>query len=79
MYGQYLDRSLPILPAFYRLIRYGDSNFARDPKDKKSVIEYYFFLNDTIVLWSSKKQRTILTLMTEVEYIAIGYAAREKI
>ena len=40
---------------------------------------YCFFLNSAIVLWSNKKQKTILTLMTKAEYIAISYAIREKI
>lgn len=35
--------------ALYRLIEYGDSNFAREPEDKKSVMGYYFFLNRAIV------------------------------
>lgn len=42
-------------PPLFGLVGYADSNFAGDPKDRKSVIGYYFFLNGVIVSWSSKK------------------------
>lgn len=77
VYGQYPDGSSPISSAPYGLIGYGDSNFAGDPEDRKSVIRYCFFLNGAVVSWSNKKQRTVLTSTTEAEYIAIGHAARE--
>lgn len=77
VYGQRPDKSSPTLLALYKLVGYRDSNFAGDPKDKKSVIRYYFFLNGVLILWSSKKQRTILTLTTKAEYIIIGHTARE--
>lgn len=72
VYGQRPDRCSPIDPAPYGLIRYGDSNFAGDSEDRKSVIGYCFFLNGAVVSWSSKKQKTVSTSTTEVEYIAIG-------
>ena len=50
IYGQRQDRSLPTLPAPYGLIGYGDSNFAGNPEDRKSVMGYYFFLNGVVVL-----------------------------
>ena len=77
VYGQRPDGSLPISPAPYGLIGYGNNNFAGDPEDRKSVMGYCFFLNGAVVSWSSKKQRTVLTSTTEAEYIAIGHAARE--
>ena len=75
VYGQTTVRdSLP-----YCLIGYTNSNFAGDPEDCKSVMGYYFFLNEAVVSWSSKKQRTISMSTTETKYIALGYAAREAI
>ena len=77
IYGQRLDGSSPTSPTPYGLVEYGDSNFARDPEDRKSVMEYCFFLNGAVVSWSSKKQRTVSTSTTKAEYIAISHVARE--
>lgn len=49
VYGQCLDRSSPISPAPYGLIRYGNSNFAGDLKNRKLVMRYCFFLNGAVV------------------------------
>lgn len=72
VYGQRPDGCSPIDPAPYGLVRYGDSNFAGDSEDRKSIMGYCFFLNGAVVSWSSKKQKTVSTSTTEVEYIAIG-------
>lgn len=63
----------------YYLTGYIDNNFAKDPKDRKSVIGYCFFFNRVIALWSSKKQQTISTLTTEAKYIALENVVREAI
>lgn len=64
-------------PPLYGLIGHMNSNFAGDLEDQKSVMGYYFFLNGTVVSWSSKKQRTISTSITKVEYIMLGHIARK--
>ena len=79
VYGQRPDGSSPTSPAPYGLVGYGDSNFAGDQEDRKSVMGYCFFLNGIVVSWSSKKQRTVSTSITEAEYITIGHAAREEV
>lgn len=76
--NSYLHPS-PTSPSPYGLISYTDSNFAGDPKDRKSVMGYCFFLNGAVVSWSSKKQRTVSTSTTKAEYIALGHVAREAI
>lgn len=77
IYGQRQDGSSLILSAPYGFIGYGNSNFAGDPEDRKSVMGYCFFFNGAVISWSSEKQKTALTSTTEAEYIAIGHAARE--
>lgn len=63
----------------FGLIGYADSSYADDPKDRKSVMEYCFFIHGTLVSWCSKKQRTVSTSITEAEYIALGQAAHESL
>ena len=77
VYGQRPDGSSASDPLPYGLVGYGDSNFAGDPEDRKSVMVHCFFLNGAVVSWCSKKQKTVSTSTTEAEYIAIGHAARE--
>lgn len=79
IFGQELVKQLPKNLLLYGLIGYTDSNFARNLEDQKSVMGYYFFLNRVVVSWSSKKQRTVSTLITKAEYIALNYVARKAI
>lgn len=73
VYDQTIAKNLLL----YGLSGYANSNFAIDPKDCKLVMGYYFFFNGVVVLWSSKRQPLVSILMTETEYIALGYGARE--
>lgn len=47
-FGQEQER-LPRDLLSYRLIGFANSNFARDPEDRKSVMGYCFFLNRVVV------------------------------
>lgn len=49
VFGRELGNRLPRDPPPYGLIGFADSNFARDPGDRKSVIGYCFFLNGAVV------------------------------
>lgn len=79
VYGRTSDGRSPTLPPPYGLIGYADSNFAGDPEDRKLVMGNCFFLNEAVVLWSSKKQQTVSTSTTEAEYVVLGHAAREAV
>lgn len=57
----------------FGLVGYTNSNYAGDPKNKKSVIRNYFFLHEAIVSWCSKKQGTVSTSTIEVKYIALKH------
>lgn len=39
----------------FRLIRYATNNYPGNLKDKKSVMEYYFFIHRVVVFWCNKK------------------------
>ena len=66
---------IPIILFLFKLIRYKNSGYARDFENEKSVIEYYYFINEVIVSWCSKKQKTVLILITKAKYIAFRYIA----
>lgn len=63
----------------YGLVRYGNSNYAKEPKNSKSVMRYCFFINGGMVSWCSKKQRTVSISTIETEYIALGYTVQENV
>ncbi len=79
IFGQESNNRLPRDLSPYGVIGFVESNFAEDPKDRKSVMNYCFFLNGVLVSWCSKKQKTISISTTEAEYIALGHTAREVI
>jgi phosphodiesterase/alkaline phosphatase D-like protein len=55
----------------FKLIGYSDNDWARYMDDRKSTMDFVFYMGDTIFTWSSKKQ-SIVTLSTcEAEYVAI--------
>lgn len=68
---QYLKKAMQIKLMFgqmptnlflYDLTGYANSNFAGNFKDQKSIMKYYFFFNKVVILWKSKKQRSVCTL-----------------
>lgn len=71
--------NLPRDPLSFGFKSYANSNFASDFEDHKSVIGHYFFLNDAVVSWSSKKQKTLSTSITKAEYVALDYGAKKVI
>ena len=68
IYNSYLknERETKILITLFpfRLIRYGNSNYTKDLKDRKSIIRYCYFINRVVISWFSKKQKTILIFIT---------------
>lgn len=68
-----------ITPSLFGLIEYKDSNYTKNPEDRKSVIEYCYFIKRAIVSWYNKKQRTVSIFKTKAKYIIFGYTAQEVI
>ena len=63
----------------FKLIKYVNSNYVNDFKDKKLVMGHYFFLYEAIVSWYNKKQCTVSTSTTKVKYITLGHTAFERV
>ena len=70
-----------LLERFSPLPTYGlsDANWASDEKDRRSVSGYSFFFLNSLVSWSSRKQRIVSTSSTESEYYALTNALKEAI
>jgi len=65
------------LPSFTRGL--SDADWASDEKDRKSISGYCFYFLDSLVSWSSRKQRTVSTSSTESEYYALTNTIKEAI
>jgi hypothetical protein len=51
-------------------VGYTNTDYASDMDDRKSIMRFVFYIEDTTFTWSSKKQ-SIVTLSTcEAEYVA---------
>ncbi len=56
----------------FDVVRYMDSSYASDLEDRKSIVEYCFFLKGVIVIWYSKQQRIISMSTLEAKYVVIS-------
>jgi hypothetical protein len=55
----------------------GDAAFADDPVTRYSTEVYLFKLFNGLIDWRSTKQKTVTTLSTEAELLALSYTAKE--
>jgi hypothetical protein len=61
------------------LIGYSDSDWAGDIDNRRSTSGYTFFIGNSLVSWSSRKQATVAKSSTEAEYVALSFATQEAI
>ena len=59
-----------------KLDLYVDASFADDRADRRSVSGAALFLDDTLVDWMSRKQRSVTLSSTEAEYVAVADGVR---
>lgn len=80
IYNSYLKdgkkTKAPITSFLFGLIEYQNNNYTGDFGDKKSVMEYCYFINREVVSWCSKKQRIVSKSIIRAKYIAFGYTAQ---
>ena len=59
------------------IIGFSDSDYAMDPVDRKSILAYVYIFAGGPISWISRKQKSVATLTTEAEYIALSIYAKE--
>jgi len=59
------------------LFGHSDSDFARDPAGRMSVLAYIFTLYGGAIDWASRKQKSVATSTAEAEYVALSTAGKE--
>jgi hypothetical protein len=65
------DINLRYRPENPNLIDYLDVDYGGDKFNRKSITANVFLLGEEAIFWLSRKQRSVSTLITEAEYIAI--------
>lgn len=70
---------IPVRQSMFGLIWHIDSNYLGDLEDKKSVMGHYFFIYRVLISWYSKKQKTVSTSTTKVEYIALENVVQKSV
>ena len=56
---------------------YADSDYARDPEDRRSISGAAIMFGGAAVSWFSRVQTCVATSSTEAEYVAMGDAVKE--
>jgi hypothetical protein len=71
------DINLRYKPENPNLIGYLDADYGGDKSNRKSTTVNVFLLGGEAISWLSRKQRSVSTLTTEAEYIAISTCAKQ--
>ena len=62
-----------------QLVSYSDTDYAADKSDRKSTMGQVFILGGGPISWASRKQRLVLVLITEAEYMALSKYSRQAV
>ncbi|KAG9450499.1 hypothetical protein H6P81_010464 [Aristolochia fimbriata] len=60
-------------------IGYTNSDYARDPDDRKSTSGFVFMLGSAAISWASKKQKCVARSTMEAEFVAYSLASTEAV
>jgi hypothetical protein len=62
-----------------RLVGHVDADWGGDSVDRRSYLGFVFKYGDSVVSWSSRKQKSVSLSNTESEYIALSEATKEAV
>jgi hypothetical protein len=72
-----IDYGLHYTKGPIKLTAYCDSNWARNPDDRRSTSGFGLFLGPNLISWSAKKQHIVSRSSTEAEYRALSLATAD--
>ncbi len=61
------------------MLKYSDFNYALNKQNWKSILECIYMLKDESVLWANQKQKFIIILITETEYMVMSMCTKTEI
>ena len=61
------------------LVGFSDSDWAGDSDTRRSTCGYTFYIGNSLISWSSRKQATVAKSSTEAEYVGLSFATQEAI
>ncbi len=53
------------------LLKYSDSDYVSDKLNRKFILNYVYLLKKESMSWVSQKQKLVIILIIEIEYITI--------
>ncbi len=62
-----------------KLVKYFDSDYVSDKLDCKSILVYIYMLNEKSVFWMNWKQKFIVTLIIETEYMTLSICVKKSL
>src|SRR6266487_6874271 len=60
-----------------KLVVYSDTDYTSNRSDHKSIIASVGLIRGGPIFWRSRKQTAIVTVTTEVEYVAMSFTAKQ--
>ena len=63
----------------FRLKIFSNSDYAVDKLNRKSILEYVYMFVERSISWMSRKQKSVVILITEVEYMTLSTCAKKEL
>ncbi len=60
-----------------KLVEYSDSDYVSDRLNCKSILVYIYMLDEESVFWMSRKQKFVVTLIIETEYMTLSICIKK--